>query len=222
MPAWSFGNPNQAPARAPLAVGGPLDATTLLQAYRSGIFPWYSPGEPVQWWCPDPRFVLLPANLRVTDSLAKVLRKTGWKITYDQAFKTVMQACADSPRPGQDGTWITPEMIDAYTALHQLGHAHSVEVYWEGELVGGLYGVSVGRIFHGESMFYRRPNASKVGFVTLVQALIQGGYQLIDCQMPTEHLANFGAFPVRRREFLSVLERERDQVPHFQPWTRST
>jgi leucyl/phenylalanyl-tRNA--protein transferase len=222
MPARSFGNPNQAPARAPLAVGGSLDVDTLLLAYRSGVFPWYSADEPVQWWSPDPRFVLLPEQLRVTDSLTKVIKKSGWKVTYNQSFTEVMQACAEAKRPGQDGTWITPEMIEAYTALHCLGHAHSVEVHWEGKLVGGLYGVSVGAIFHGESMFFHRPNASKVGFVTLVQSLKSCGYQLIDCQMPTEHLASFGAISIRRRDFLTALTHLKDLAPEKHPWSATT
>ena len=217
-----FGNPARAPARAPLAVGGNIDAATLLTAYRSGIFPWYSEGEPVQWWCPNPRFVMRPQDLKVTKSLAKELKKSEWKVTYDQAFETVMRACGKAPRPGQDGTWITEEMIAGYTELHRLGFAHSVEVSWDGELVGGLYGVSIGCVFHGESMFYTRPNASKVGYVHLVEQLALGGFKLIDCQMPTEHLANFGAFAVPRLEFLTVLAQERDRTPRSTPWAKIT
>lgn len=201
-----------------MAIGGPLDAATLLQAYRAGIFPWYSEGEPVQWWSPDPRFVLLPEELRVTESLRRSMRKPGWSISFDRDFEAVMRACAEVPRPGQDGTWITPEMITAYVALHHAGHAHSVEVRWQGELVGGLYGVAVGRVFHGESMFHRRSDASKVGFVRLVERLRATGFVLIDCQMPTAHLASLGAFAVRRADFLACLRAQRDLPPSGDPW----
>jgi leucyl/phenylalanyl-tRNA--protein transferase len=201
-----------------LHVGGELDFATLLAAYRHGIFPWYSEDEPVQWWSPNPRFVLPPGDLRVTDSLRKTMRKPGWTVTLDQAFERVMRACASVPRPGQDGTWITEEMIAAYVELHRRGHAHSVEVSWQGELVGGLYGVAIGRIFHGESMFHTRSDASKVGFVALVGRLRTAGFQLIDCQMPTAHLASLGAAPIRRAEFLATLARERDQAPAAHAW----
>ena len=218
MTEWTRGDPAKAPARSPLATGGSLDAVALLAAYRSGIFPWYSEGEPVAWWCPDPRFVLLPGELRITDSLRRTLRKPGWTVTFDQDFAGVMRACAAAPRPGQDGTWITDEMIAAYVELHRRGHAHSVEVSWQGELVGGLYGVAIGRIFHGESMFHTRSDASKVGFAALVGRLRTAGFQLIDCQMPTAHLASLGAAPIRRAEFLATLARERDQAPAAHAW----
>ena len=218
MSEWPYGDPARAPARGPLHVGGELDFATLLAAYRHGIFPWYSEDEPVQWWSPNPRFVLPPGDLRVTDSLRKTMRKPGWTVTLDQAFERVMRACASVPRPGQDGTWITEEMIAAYVELHRRGHAHSVEVSWQGELVGGLYGVAIGRIFHGESMFHTRSDASKVGFVALVGRLRTAGFQLIDCQMPTAHLASLGAAPIRRAEFLATLARERDQAPAAHAW----
>jgi leucyl/phenylalanyl-tRNA--protein transferase len=218
MKEWTRGDPAKAPARSPLATGGTLDAPTLLQAYRAGIFPWYSEGEPVQWWSPDPRFVLLPGELRVTESLRRSLRKPGWTVGFDQDFEAVMRACATTPRPGQDGTWITEEMVAAYVALHQAGHAHSVEVRWQGELVGGLYGVAVGRIFHGESMFHRKSDASKVGFARLVERLIATGFVLIDCQMPTEHLGSLGAGAIRRADFLACLRAQRDRPPTGNPW----
>jgi leucyl/phenylalanyl-tRNA--protein transferase len=154
----------------------------------------------------------------VTESLRKTLRKPGWRITVDQDFEGVMRRCAAVPRPGQDGTWITEDMIAAYVALHRQGHAHSVEVTWEGQLVGGLYGVSIGRIFHGESMFHTRSDASKVGFVALVRRLQAAGYVLIDCQMPTEHLASFGAGAARRADFLAVLAAVRDEAPAADAW----
>jgi len=218
MSEWPYGDPARAPARGPLHVGGELDFATLLAAYRHGVFPWYSEDEPVQWWSPNPRFVLPPGDLRVTDSLRKTMRKPGWTVTLDQAFERVMRACAAVPRPGQDGTWITEEMIAAYVELHRRGHAHSVEVSWQGELVGGLYGVAIGRIFHGESMFHTRSDASKVGFAALVGRLRTAGFQLIDCQMPTAHLASLGAAPIRRAEFLATLARERDQAPAAHAW----
>lgn len=218
MHAWPYGDPAKAPARAPLHVGGSLSVELLLAAYRHGVFPWYSDDEPVQWWCPNPRFVLLPSELRVTESLRKTLRKPGWRITLDQDFEGVMRRCAAVPRPGQDGTWITEDMIAAYVALHRQGHAHSVEVTWEGELVGGLYGVSIGRIFHGESMFHTRSDASKVGFVALVRRLQAAGYVLVDCQMPTAHLASFGAGAARRSDFLAVLAAVRDEAPATDAW----
>jgi len=196
-----------------LARGGSLDPASLLAAYRAGIFPWYSAGQPVKWWCPDPRFVMRPADFRLTDSLRKTLRKKGWSVTFDRAFTTVMRRCSEVPRPGQGGTWITEEMITAYSELHRLGIAHSVEVYWEGQLVGGLYGVALGRLFHGESMFHLRADASKVGFATLVARLAAAGYLLIDCQVPTAHLASLGAFTVDRAEFLQAVHQLRDIPP---------
>jgi len=213
MQEWTRGDPAKAPAQAPLARGGALDADTLIAAYRAGVFPWYSAGETVRWWCPDPRFVMRPADFRLTDSLRKTLRKPGWTVTFDQAFETVMRRCAAVPRPGQDGTWITEEMIAAYCALHRRGFAHSVEVRWRGELVGGLYGVALGRLFHGESMFHLRADASKVGFAALVARLAACGYALIDCQVPTAHLASLGAFAVDRAEFLAAVKLFRDRPP---------
>jgi len=213
MQEWTRGDPAKAPTQAPLARGGRLDADELIAAYRAGVFPWYSAGEPVKWWCPDPRFVMRPADFRLTDSLRKTLRKAGWSVTFDQAFETVMRRCAAVPRPGQDGTWITEEMIAAYCALHRRGVAHSVEVRWQGELVGGLYGVALGRLFHGESMFHLKADASKVGFATLVARLAACGYVLIDCQVPTAHLASLGAFAVDRAEFLAAVKLFRDRPP---------
>jgi leucyl/phenylalanyl-tRNA--protein transferase len=154
-----------------------------------------------------------PSDFRLTDSLRKTMRKAGWTVTFDRAFETVMRRCSEVPRPGQDGTWITEEMIAAYCDLHRRGVAHSVEVSWQGELVGGLYGVALGRLFHGESMFHLKADASKVGFATLVARLAATGYVLIDCQVPTAHLASLGAFSVDRSEFLAVVQRFRDEPP---------
>ena len=176
----------------------------LLDAYRHGIFPWFSDDQPVLWWSPDPRMVLLPEALRVTRSLAKTLRNRDHELSSDTDFRAVMEACA-APRPGSDGTWITPGMVDAYCALHRAGWGHSVEIRIDGVLAGGLYGVAIGRVFFGESMFSRVPDASKMAFVHLVRTLQAAGFELIDCQMATSHLASLGATTLPRREFLARL-----------------
>jgi leucyl/phenylalanyl-tRNA--protein transferase len=188
-----------------LAVGGDLSPERLLAAYREGIFPWYDDGGPILWWSPDPRFVLFPNELRISRSMRQFLKKGVLRVTVDQAFREVIAACR-TPRPGQDGTWITAEIREAYGALHDLGFAHSVEVRQEGELVGGLYGVSLGRAFFGESMFSAVPNASKTALITLVPLLKERGFDLIDCQVETAHLAGLGARPVPRREFCALLK----------------
>ncbi len=189
-----------------LAVGGDLSPSRLLRAYRRGIFPWYNPGEPILWWSPDPRLVLFPEKLKVSRSLRKRLRRDEFRFTVDQAFEAVIDACA-APRGGEHGTWITPEMREAYVHLHRLGYAHSVETWHEDELVGGLYGVAIGRVFYGESMFHRRSDASKVAFVRLVENLKRWNYALIDCQVHTDHLARFGAEAIPRRRFVELLDR---------------
>ena len=196
-----------------LAAGGDLSPARLLEAYRNGIFPWYSPGQPILWWSPDPRMVLFPAELRVSRSLAKTLRRGAYEVRADSAFEQVMRGCA-APRGGEAGTWITAEMIAAYTALHRLGHAHSVETWIEGELAGGLYGVAIGRAFFGESMFTRVPDASKIALVGLVRELQRRGFGLIDCQMNTAHLARFGARELPRSDF---LQRVKDLVHYPEP-----
>lgn len=188
-----------------LAFGGDLSEERLLKAYSMGIFPWYSEGSPILWWSPDPRLILLPEELKVSRSLKKVMAKDIFKITIDKAFEQVIRNCAEVPRAGQAGTWITEEMIDAYVRLHKSGYAHSVESWHEGELVGGLYGVVLGKAFFGESMFSKRSNASKVAFVTFVHMLKEQGFKLIDCQVKTEHLVSLGAKEVRRAEFLEML-----------------
>ena len=190
-----------------LAVGADLSLRTLLRAYRSGIFPWYGPGQPVMWWAPDPRLVLYPDELRVSRSLARTIRQGKFPVTMDTAFRSVVDACA-APRSSGPGTWITPQMAAAYSDMHAAGYAHSVECWYQGELAGGLYGVAIGRVFFGESMFTRVSDASKVAFVTLVRQLQHWGYQLIDCQVYTRHLASFGARTIPRREFTRILERE--------------
>ncbi len=190
-----------------VAVGGDLSPEMLLSAYAQGLFPWFSERDPILWWSPDPRFVLFPANLRVPRSLRRVINAGRFEIRFDNAFDAVIEHCRTVPRPGQDGTWITPEMLEAYRELHRLGYAHSVEAYNQGRLVGGLYGVSLGAAFFGESMFALEADASKVAFVTLVRYLVAEGFDFVDCQVYTGHLSQFGARDVARFEFKRRLER---------------
>ena len=187
-----------------LAAGGELTPAFVAKAYRHGIFPWYSPGQPVLWWSPDPRMVLAPSELRVSRSLRKRLRRRNYEIRTDTSFETVMRACA-APRDGQSGTWIDEAMVSAYCGLHREGRAHSVETWVDGQLVGGLYGVSLGLAFFGESMFTRMPDASKIALVHLARQLDRWGYGLIDCQMTTSHLASLGAMEMPRADFLRKL-----------------
>ncbi|WP_317623095.1 leucyl/phenylalanyl-tRNA--protein transferase [Thiohalomonas denitrificans] len=200
-----------------LAIGGDLSPRRLLSGYRMGIFPWYSEEQPILWWTPDPRAVLFPADLKVSRSLRKALRKHPFEVTLDRAFDAVIEGCA-APRGDGLGTWITPEMNAAYHRLHEMGFAHSVESWEADELIGGLYGIAIGRVFFGESMFTRRTNASKIAFVHLVRQLQAWGFELIDCQVASEHLASFGAMDIPRREFMSLLDDhcERPGVPS--PW----
>ncbi len=187
-----------------LAAGGDLSLQRLITAYRAGIFPWFNEGEPILWWSPDPRMVLFPAELKISRSLRKTLKKDQYAIYFDRDFSQVMQACA-APRNGQSGTWIHPEMIAAYTQLHQMGLAHSVEVWIDNALVGGLYGVALGKVFFGESMFSTVTDASKIAFVHLVKHLQDWNYGLIDCQIKTAHLASLGAREIPRTEFSQQL-----------------
>ncbi len=187
-----------------LAIGGDLGVTRLLNAYRSGIFPWFSAGEPILWWSPDPRLLLFPEKIHVSRSLRKTLRRGDYRITFDKAFSDVISHCAATPRHDQPGTWIIDEMIDAYSELHHQGHAHSVEVWHEKNLVGGLYGIAIGSAFYGESMFSLMNNASKVALVALAHKLQHYGFHFIDCQMETLHLLTLGAETVRREEFLKM------------------
>jgi leucyl/phenylalanyl-tRNA---protein transferase len=189
-----------------LAAGGDLSAPRLLAAYRRGIFPWYSTGQPVLWWSPDPREVLLPGEFRCSRSLAKTLRNRGFEVTFDRNFAAVVDACA-ARRDHSAGTWITPEMRAAYCELHARGRAHSVEVSFGGALVGGLYGVLMGQVFFGESMFSRERDASKVALARLVERALVAGLQLIDCQLPTPHLRSLGSRPMPRTEFSALVAR---------------
>lgn len=189
-----------------LAAGGDLSVERLIKAYRHGIFPWYSEGEPILWWSPDPRFVIRPDALKVSRSLAKNIRNSGLRITMDSAFEAVISHCSCQPREGQDGTWITDEMRHAYIEMHRQGHAHSVEC-WDGDdLVGGLYGIHSGTIFCGESMFSRQSNASKIAFAQLCRFIQQHGFKLVDSQVYTAHLESLGAFMIPRSEYLSTLQ----------------
>ncbi len=188
-----------------LAAGGCLSPQRIVKAYQQGIFPWYSPGEPILWWSPNPRLVLFPEKLIVSRSLRKTIRKQQFKLTYDQAFPQVMQYCA-APRDKETGTWITEEMYLAYTELHKQGIAHSFEAWFEGELVGGLYGIAIGQVFFGESMFHRKTDASKVAFCCLIQQLRLWGYQLIDCQVHSDHLNSLGAEEINRQYFSKLLQ----------------
>ncbi len=202
-----------------IAIGGCLSPQRIVDAYRQGIFPWFNPGEPVLWWSPDPRLVLFPEHLRISRSLAKVLRNQPFEIRYDSAFKEVITACA-APRRTQSGTWITKDMIDAYRALHELNIAHSFEAWQDGRLVGGLYGIGIGRVFFGESMFHRATNASKVVFVHLIRQLTAWGYQLIDCQVSSDHLMTFGAEEIPRVEFAHLLDRHCEYPPAKEAWLK--
>ena len=240
-------DPEQSDPRGIVAVGGDLRAERLIDAYRRGIFPWYEEGLPILWHSPDPRFVLRltkpnrrseserPAGplaervgreaaeigLNVGRSLRKTIRRGLYRVSLDTAFGRVIRQCAKVPRPGQDGTWITNEMIEAFERLYSLGHAHSVEAWSGHELVGGVYGVAVGAVFCGESMFALAPDASKVAFVALAEQLARWGFELIDCQVYTDHLARFGAVNWPRRQFLKELERLRDREvgPGLGRWT---
>jgi leucyl/phenylalanyl-tRNA--protein transferase len=187
-----------------LAAGADLSVLRLIEAYRGGIFPWFSEGQPPLWWSPDPRMVLLPPELKLPRSLRKRLARRDYEVRADTAFEDVIRACA-APRPGQEGTWITAELAAAYIALHRAGHAHSVETWIGGELAGGLYGVALGRLFFGESMFTRVPDASKIALAHLVRQLERWRYGMIDCQMKTTHLARFGAREIPRAEFMRKL-----------------
>jgi leucyl/phenylalanyl-tRNA--protein transferase len=204
-----------------LAVGGCLSPKRLINAYRKGIFPWFNQGDPILWWCPDPRLVLIPSEIRVSRSLRKTLRKKEYRITFDQAFYEVIKACA-APRREAPGTWITGPMIRAYLQLHKLGVAHSVEAWHRDRLAGGLYGVAIGRAFFGESMFYRKSNASKAAFAVLAEKLAQWNYAIIDCQVRTEHLASFGARQMPRERFVESIARYCDETVTSNAWTNES
>jgi leucyl/phenylalanyl-tRNA--protein transferase len=203
--AFPFPPPSSADSRGIVCAGGNLSPGFLLSAYEQGLFPWYGEGDPILWWSPDPRFVLLPEELHVSGTMRKLMRRAKFELALDRDFASVIRACSSSPRPGQDGTWIGPDMIEAYVELHRLGYAHSVEARMGGELVGGLYGVSLGSVFFGESMFSRVDDASKAAFIPLVWRLREEGFTLVDSQVYTEHLAGLGAREIPRLEYLRLL-----------------
>ncbi len=213
-----FPRPELAEPSGLLAVGGDLRPERLVLAYSLGIFPWYSEGSPILWHSPDPRMVLEASKIEVGRSLAKTMRKRPYEIRLDTAFRQVIEACATTSRPEQAGTWITDEMADAYEELHRRGVAHSAEAWRGGELVGGLYGVSLGAAFFGESMFARAPDASKIAFVTLVRQLAAWGMELVDCQVRTDHLARFGATEQPRATFLAALAEAMKAPTRSGPW----
>ena len=214
-----FPDPSLADEDGLLAVGGDLSPQRLLMAYGRGIFPWYSENAPILWWSPDPRLILEPSRVHVPKRLERILRQGVFRFTLDTAFERVIAGCAQTPRRGACGTWIVPEMLAAYCRLHELGFAHSIEVWSGGTLVGGLYGVALGGAFFGESMFYNEPDASKAGFVILIRALDRAGFILFDCQQTTAHMLRFGGFEVPRDEFLSRLEQALELPSPRGPWS---
>ena len=188
-----------------VALGGDLSPERLLLAYKNGIFPWYNEDEPIIWWCPDPRFVLFPGDLKISKSMQTVLRNGSFRFTINRAFSSVIQHCKNITRKDQDGTWINPAVQKAYTVLHELGYAHSAEAWQGGELVGGLYGIRMGNVFFGESMFSKKSNASKFAFIKYVQQLQKEGVVVIDCQVHTDHLESLGAGMIERTQFIDLL-----------------
>ncbi len=216
-----FPEPSHPVEEGLLAAGGTLSVEVLLEAYSKGIFPWYSEGSPVLWWSPDPRMVLFPERFKVSRSLSQTLRKGGFMVRMDTAFGDVIEQCARQTRPGQKGTWITGEMIQAYLGLHREGFAHSVEVFREDLLVGGLYGVSLGRTFFGESMFHLERDASKVALYHLVEFTKANGFDMIDTQQSTRHLRSLGAEEISREEFLGLLGKSLDHETLRGKWVRN-
>ncbi len=202
---WNFPDVAAANEDGLLQIGGLVSAEKVLEAYRLGVFPWYSEEDPVLWWSPDPRFVLFPEELHVSRSMSKVFRQTQFQFKTDSAFEQVIENCKNIRRKEQDGTWITEAMTDAYTKLHYMGYAHSAETWKDGELVGGMYGVKIGRVFFGESMFSKETNASKFAFISYVQQLRQAGIGLIDCQVYTSHVESLGGRLLERRKFVQLL-----------------
>ena len=202
-----FPSAEDAPAEGLLMAGGDLSPERLMLAYSRGIFPWYGEDSPLLWWSPDPRCVLFTHKLHVNARLRRTLRSRSFTFSVNSCFERVIRLCAEVPRPGQDGTWIVPDMVEAYLRLHELGHAHSVEVWEEGELAGGLYGVKLGRVFFGESMFHLRSYASKAAVIFLVEQLRAQGVELLDCQQATPHMLRFGAEEIPRKRFLPLVRR---------------
>lgn len=218
-PGAGFPDPSEALSEPNglLAIGGCLSVPRLLNAYRSGIFPWFNPGEPILWWSPDPRWVMQPEGIRISRSLGKVIRKNRFTCSFDRAFDRVISACS-APRSMAEGTWISADMMAAYERLHQKGYAHSFEAWQGNELAGGLYGVAVGRVFFGESMFHRSTDASKVAFAYACSMLARWDYQLIDCQVHTRHLESLGASSIDRATFCRQIRMLVDEPPDVGAW----
>lgn len=202
-----------------VAVGGDLSVERLILAYSKGIFPWYSSDKsPIIWWSPDPRFVLFPENLIISKSMRPYFNQNKFKVTWDQNFEDVIKNCQKIDREDQPGTWITSKMLAAYIQLHKKGYAHSVEVWLDNELVGGLYGISLGKVFFGESMFTKVSNASKFGFISLVNQLKQKGFLIIDCQQETKHLESLGASAIKRKDFIDILNHNNIEETYIGSW----
>ncbi len=217
--SYDFPHTSEAESNGLLAIGGDLSPGRLLEAYSKGIFPWFSDHEPIMWWSPAPRFVLFPNELHVSRSMRPLFNKKVFRVSFDTAFEDVIQACKSTFRRHQPGTWITNEMVNAYSQLHQLGFAHSVEVWKENELAGGLYGIGIGSCFFGESMFTKKSNASKFGFIWLIRGLERAGFNLIDCQIHTSHLSSLGAREISRDKFEKLLFRAIKNDHLRGPWT---
>jgi len=215
----TFPDPRYAAEEGLLAYGGDLHPDRILKAYRMGIFPWFNEGDPILWWSPDPRLLLYPENFVLRRSFRRVLRNRDHDVRFDHDFEAVIAACASAPREGQKGTWLLPEMQEAYTELHRRGFAHSVEVYESGELIGGLYGIAMGKAFFGESMFSTRPDGSKIAIKALSDVLREKGYDFIDCQVVTDHLVGLGAISVSRERFLRELEAALDKPSDLGSWS---
>ena len=216
-----FPNPELADEDGLLAIGGDLSPERLITAYQNGIFPWYSEGQPILWFSPDPRMILYPKNFKRSKSLGRILRSDRFELSIDTDFEAVIRACAGTPRAGQDGTWIIEDMIQAYLELNRLGIAHSFETYRDGDLVGGLYGLSLGAAFFGESMFHHYPDASKFAFANLVSFAQKNDFHFIDAQTPTDHLQSLGAEELNREHFLQRLEQALKANSFIGSWTNA-
>lgn len=201
-----------------LAIGGDLSPERLIEAYKNGIFPWYSEDYPIMWWSPNPRMVLFPKEFRRTKNLRRLVNKGVYEVKFDTNFTNVMIQCSQADRGNQDGTWITQEMIEAYSKLHELGVAHSVETYYDGQLIGGLYGLALGKVFFGESMFYKKSNASKVAFWHLVEKLLEWDYDIIDAQQQTDHFKSLGGNAIDREKFLTLLKVSVEKPHELKKW----
>ena len=213
--SFIFPNPIYAEDKGPLAYGGDLNPNRIMTAYLNGIFPWYNENDPILWWSPNPRLVLELDELKVSKSLQKVINKNIFEVKFDEDFSGTMRACQNINRENQKGTWIQDDLIEAYTKIHKMGLAHSFEAYYEGELVGGGYGINIGNIFCGESMFAKKSDASKVAFYFLVKRLKEKGFTLIDCQIPTPHLESLGAKKINRNDFLKLVKESTENCKDF-------